>query len=402
MSDQIKNQLDQIAEVIDSKIEKANGQVLENAKGQIDSVLKGEVVALTEKHRELNERFDAVEMASKKAFDAKAPVSLKSALDQMINEGAIEELRKGNTSRSTFQVKAGDMTIANSFTGVVAAETVVPQIKFDPSRAVHIRSLIPLGSTDANVIRFPKETAYDDGAGVAAGGTAVGQSDFDIAATSVNVEKLGTFMRITEEMLNDTPQLTAYLSARVPNKVLSVEDNQILNGTGANNQLDGFFTAGNSAAFNATTAGFADAVEAANEYDVLIAAMNQLNLSNYSASTILLNPTDLHKIVLLKSTANEYLRQQIYSGLQPTIMGIPVTVNTAVTAGEFLVGDLGVASQLWVRENLAVEFSREDSTNFRDYFVTVRVQERLAHSVYQPNAVITGDFTTAKAALETP
>ena len=402
MSDQIKNQLDQIAEVIDAKIEKANGQVLENAKGQIDSVLKGEVVALTEKHRELNERFDAVEMASKKAFDAKAPVSLKSALDQMINEGAIEELRKGNTSRSTFQVKAGDMTIANSFTGVVAAETVVPQIKFDPSRAVHIRSLIPLGSTDANVIRFPKETAYDDGAGVAAGGTAVGQSDFDIAATSVNVEKLGTFMRITEEMLNDTPQLTAYLSARVPNKVLSVEDNQILNGTGASNQLDGFFTAGNSAAFNATTAGFADAVEAANEYDVLIAAMNQLNLSNYSASTILLNPTDLHKIVLLKSTANEYLRQQIYSGLQPTIMGIPVTVNTAVTAGEFLVGDLGVASQLWIRENLAVEFSREDSTNFRDYFVTVRVQERLAHSVYQPNAVITGDFTTAKAALETP
>ena len=402
MSDQIKNQLDQIAEVIDSKIEKANGQVLENAKGQIDSVLKGEVNSLTEKHRELYERLDAMEVASKKAASNSAPKSLKSALEGMINEGAIEQVRKGNSSRASFEVKAGDMTIANSYTGVVAAETVIPQFKFDPSRATHIRSLIPLGSTDAAVIRFPKETAYDDGAGVAAGGTAVGQSDFDITAVSVNVEKLGTFMRITEEMLNDTPQLTAYLSARVPGKVLSKEDQQILNGTGASNQLDGFFTAGNSAAFNATTAGFADAVEAANEYDVLIAAMNQLNLSNYAASTILLNPTDLHKIVLLKSTANEYLRQQIYQGLQPTIMGIPVTVNTAVTAGNFLVGDLGVASQLWIRDNLAVEFSREDSTNFRDYFVTVRVQERLAHSVYQPNAVITGDFSSAKAALETP
>jgi HK97 family phage major capsid protein len=402
MSDQIKNQLDQIAEVIDSKIEKANGQVLENAKGQIDSVLKGEVNSLTEKHRELYERLDAMEVASKKAASNAAPKSLKSALESMINEGVIEQLRKGNSSRTTFEVKAGDMTIANSYTGVVAAETVIPQFKFDPSRATHIRSLIPLGSTDAAVIRFPKETAYDDGAGVAAGGTAVGQSDFDITAVSVNVEKLGTFMRITEEMLNDTPQLTAYLSARVPGKVLSKEDQQILNGTGASNQLDGFFTAGNSAAFNATTAGFADAVEAANEYDVLVAAMNQLNLSNYSASTILLNPTDLHKIVLLKSTANEYLRQQIYQGLQPTIMGIPVTVNTAVTTGNFLVGDLGVASQLWIRDNLAVEFSREDSTNFRDYFVTVRVQERLAHSVYQPNAVITGDFSSAKAALETP
>lgn len=400
MSDQIKNQLDQIAEVIDAKIEKANGQVLENAKGQIDTVLKGEVNALTEKHRELYERLDAMEVASKKSASNAAPRSLKSALESMINEGAIEQVRKGNSSRSSFEIKAADMTIANSYTGVVAAETVVPQFKFDPSRSVHIRSLIPLGSTDGNVIRFPKESAYDDGAGVAAGGTAVGQSDFDITAVSVNVEKLGTFMRITEEMLNDTPQLTAYLSARVPGKVLSKEDQQILNGTGASNQLDGFFTAGNSAAFAAGA--FAGAVEAANEYDVLVAAMNQLNLNNYSASSILLNPTDLHKIVLLKSTANEYLRQQIYSGLQPTIMGIPVTINTAVTAGTFLVGDLGVASQLWIRENLAVEFSREDSTNFRDYFVTVRVQERLAHSVYQPNAVVTGTFSTAKAALETP
>ena len=402
MSDQIKNQLDQIAEVIDAKIEKANGQVLENAKGQIDTVLKGEVVNLTEKHRELNERLDSFEMAAKKAFEPKKAATLKSALESMINEGAIEQVRKGNSSRAAFEVKAGDMTIANAYTGVVAAETVVPQFKFDPSRSVHVRSFIPLGSTDAHVIRFPKESAYDDGAGVAAGGTAVGQSDFDITAVSVNVEKLGTFMRITEEMLNDTPQLSAYLAARVPGKVLSLEDNQILNGTGASNQLDGFFTAGNSAAFNATTAGFVDAVEAANEYDVLVAAMNQLNLSNYTASTILLNPTDLHKIILLKSTANEYLRQQIYQGLQPTIMGIPVTVNTAVTAGKFLVGDLGVASQLWVRENLAVEFSREDSTNFRDYFVTVRVQERVAHSVYQPNAVVTGTFSTAIADMEKP
>ena len=399
MSQEIKNQLDQIAEVIDAKIEKANGQVLENAKGQIDTVLKGEVVSLTEKHRELNERLDAMEVSTKKFAKSNEEASLKSALESMIQKGAINDVRAGNSSRASFEIKAGDMTIANAYTGVVAAETVVPQFKFDPSRSVHVRSFLPLGSTDAHVIRFPKESAYDDGAGVAAGGTAVGQSDFDITATSVNVEKLGTFMRITEEMLMDTPQLSAYLAARVPGKVLSAEDNQILNGTGANNQLDGFFTAGNSAAFAAGA--FAGAVEAANEYDVLVAGINQLNLNNYAPNRILLNPTDLHKIILLKSTANEYLRQQIFAGIQPTIMGIPVTVNTAVTAGKFLIGDLAQASQLWVRENLAVEFSREDSTNFRDYFVTVRVQERIAHSVYQPNAVVTGTFSTAKAALET-
>ena len=59
-------------------------------------------------------------------------------------------------------------------------------------------------------------------------------------------------------------------------------------------------------------------------------------------------------------------------------MGVPVTANTAVTAGKFLVGDLNQATQLWIRENLSVEFSREDSTNFRDGFVTVKVSENFA------------------------
>jgi HK97 family phage major capsid protein len=95
------------------------------------------------------------------------------------------------------------------------------------------------------------------------------------------------------------------------------------------------------------------------------------------------------------------LRNQIFSGLQPTINGIPVTVNTAVTAGKFLVGNLRQASQLWIRENLAVEFSREDSDNFQKNFVTVRAMERVALTNYLPNAIVQGTFSTAKTALET-
>jgi HK97 family phage major capsid protein len=260
--------------------------------------------------------------------------------------------------------------------------------------------LLPIGNTDSQTIRFPKESAYDDGAAATAQGSAVGQSDFDITATSVNVEKIGTFMRITEEMLNDTPGLSSYLSARVPGKVLSVEDTEILNGDGSSPNLDGLFTDGT--AFITSGGAFDDAVESANEFDVLIASLNQLALANYQADTILLNPTDFHKIVLLKSTANEYLKNQIIQGIQPAINGVPITLNTAVTAGKFLVGNLAQASQLWVRDGLGIEFSREDSTNFRDGFVTVRAQERVALTNYSPNAIVQGTFSTAKAALETP
>jgi len=405
MNEDIKKELDQIGDIVDSKIEKAFESAKDNAKGEIESSLKSEIDNLSAeflaKHEEATKRMDSFKVSQKKATASERPTSFKGSLIKSINDGAIESLLKGNSNAAKFEMKAGDMTMANAYTGVVAGETVIPDFKFDPSRSVHIRNLIPNGSTDAQTIRFPKESAYDDGAAATAQGSTLGQSDFDITATSVNVEKIGTFMRITEEMLADTPQLTSYLSARVPGKVLSIEDNEILNGDGSSPNLDGLFTDG--AAFDTTSGGaFYQSVESANEYDVLVAACNQLALSNYTASSILLNPTDMHKIALLKATTNEYLRNQIYSGLVPTIMGVPVTVNTAVTAGKFLVGDLNQATQLWIRDNVSVEFSREDSTNFRDGFVTVKVSERVALTNYQPNAIVQGTFSTAKTALETP
>ena len=403
MDDNLKKELDQIGNIVDERIEKAFNQAKDNAKGEMESSLKSEIDNLTtqyvEKSEALNKRMDEMEMAAKKTLSGATPQSFKSAIHTALKDGAIDAMLKGNANAARFEVKA-DMSLGADVTGVVAGQTIVDQIKYDPSRSTHIRSLLPLGSTDAQTIRFPKETAYSDGAAATAEAAAFGQSDFDLAASTVNVEKIGTYMRITGEMLDDIKQLTSYLSARVPEKVLSVEDNEILNGDGSSPNLDGLFTDG--AAFVVGAGGaFYQAIESANEFDVLTVALNQLALSNYQADTILLNPTDLHKMILLKSTANEYLRNQIFSGLQPTINGIPVTVNTAVTAGKFLVGNLRQASQLWIRENLAVEFSREDSDNFQKNFVTVRAMERVALTNYLPNAIVQGTFSTAKAALET-
>jgi hypothetical protein len=61
-----------------------------------------------------------------------------------------------------------------------------------------------------------------------------------------------------------------------------------------------------------------------------------------------------------------------------------------------------MGTQLWVRENISLEFFREDGTNVRDGFVTVRLVERIALTNYAPLAFVTGDFATDMAALETP
>ena len=405
MTEQEKTHLDQLGNLVDEKIEKASKASLENAKGEFETSLKSEISNLTnkynEKFEEAQKRMDAFEIESKKTMAGTTPKSFKASLEAALKDGAIDSLVKGNTNAAKFELKSSDMTMANTFTGVISGETVIPEIKFDPSRAVHIRSLIPNGTTDAQTIRFPKESAYTDNAAATAQGSALGQSDFDLTATSVNVEKIGTFMKITEEMLADTPQLSSYLSARVPSKVLAIEDNQIMSGDGSSPNMSGLFTDGT--AFTTSSGGlFYQSVESANEYDVLIAALNQLALLNYTADSILLNPTDFHKIVLLKSTANEYLKNQVIQGIQPAIMGVPVTINTAIPAGKFLVGQLSVATQLWIRDGLGIEFSREDSDNFQKSFVTVRALERAALTTYLPNAIVQGTFSSAKTALETP
>ena len=181
---------------------------------------------------------------------------------------------------------------------------------------------------------------------------------------------------------------------------MEVEDDQILGGNGVAPNLNGLYNSGTN--FDTSANGkFYHAVESANEFDVLVAAINQLQIANYRADYILLNPTDFHKILLLKDTTNNYLKDQVYQGLQPNFLGVPIAVNNEVNAGTFLVGNFGQGCQLWVRENVNVGFYREDGTNIRDGFVTVRVQERVALATYLPNAIIDGTFSTAKTALET-
>ena len=397
MNEELKSQLDGISKSIDAKIEKSNSDVVNNVVEKANEIAKSEVSGMATK---LNERLDAMEVANKKQFNSQKKVTFKSALKEALDNGAVEGLAKGNSRSASFELKA-DMTVAADFTGEVIPADRVPGYKFDPTRPVHVRQLLATGSTQSDVVRYVKESGYSNGAAATAEGATLGQSDFDMTAADANVRKIGTYFRISEEMLADTPQLTSYLSARAPEKLLEVEDAQILSGDGTGANLSGIIT--DAADFDTSASGaFYQSVESANEFDVIVAALNQLSLLNYSADCIMLNPTDFNKILLLKDSTNKYLKDQVYNGLQPSFSGVKVIQNTAIAAGTFLIGNFGIGTQLWVRQGVNVEFFREDGTNVRDGFVTVRVSERVALTNYLPNAFVNGTFSTAIAALETP
>lgn len=396
MTEEIKNQLNELNSAIDSRIAKAEGQAVASATGKADELLKSEIKNLETKFTEIHSRIDAAEVAAKKTASGANAQSFKQSLIDGITKGGLDGLVNGNSRSAKFEIKAGDMTVANSFTGEVIPAQYVPGIKYDPTRPVHVRQLLAQGSTSSEVVRYVRESAYENNAAATAQGSTFAESDFELTAYDANVQKIGTYFRISEEMLADTPQLTSYLAARAPEKLLTVEDTQLLYGNGTAPNISGISTSG-STAFSAGA--FAGAVTAPNQFDVLTVAINQLALSNYRPDYIMLNPTDFNKILLLKATTNEYLQEQAYMGLQPQFLGIPVVINTAITAGTYLVGNFAMGTQLWVRENLSLEFFREDGTNVRDGFVTVRLVERIALTNYAPLAIVKGVFADDIAAI---
>ena len=183
MEDNLKNQLDQFNEAIDSKIEKSNTQAIEAVVIKANEIVKSEVAELGNK---INVRLDAIEVSNKKAFSAKKRMTFKGALNEALENGAIEGLSKGNSRSASFEIKA-DMTTGADFTGEVIPANRVPGYKFDPTRPTHIRQLLAQGSTQSDVVRYVKESGYSNGAAATAEGATLTQSDFDMTASDANI-----------------------------------------------------------------------------------------------------------------------------------------------------------------------------------------------------------------------
>ena len=404
MDENIKKQLDDVCNIIDEKLEKSAKSIKDNVNSEVDTVIKGEVKNLVEKHSEIVERLDKIEVENKKDNFSDVYKTKSDVFGDAIEKSeSFQAMRSGNSNNASFDLKA-DVLISSDFAGASSARDAtgverVAGIKRDPSNVTNMMNIIPVASTTSNVIRYVKESAYTDNAANVAEGSAPSDSEFQLTATDAIVQKTSAVMTISQEMLDDTPGLQSYLSQRLPAKIMTVVDDQLLNGSGSSPNQLGLMNGGTTFAAGS----FANAIESAQELDVLVVSANQLALSNYAANGIILNPSDFHKLYLLKDSTNEYLRGNsvVTSEGFTRINGIPVYLNNKMAAGSFVVGDFTQGSQVFQRENLTVDFGYENNDNFDKYLVSVRGIIRMGHAIYLPLAFVKGSFSTAKTALET-
>jgi len=384
MVEEIKSAFEGIKSEVNGAIESAkadNASALESVKAELEatkasiSVVKDEIEKMEAKNNRIK-----MNQTEVKGFN----VSLAEAIEQ--NGDSIAKLGRGEQKRAGFimDTKAvGTMLESTNLTGDITRQ-YANQVYALPSRKVHLRSLLPIGTISQGLFTFPYESGGEGAPAAQTQGSSKAQVDFDITMKDAPAQYIAGYVRISRQMLDDIPAMTSFLQSRLLEQYLIAEDAQLLNGNGTAPNLTGL-------TINATAATGAATVDV----EQLVQAIAQLESTNYSATGILVNPLDWAAIMNTKNSGSAYslpAATVVTTDGSVSIAGIPLYKSTAIAVDKFLVGDWNMGAQIMQNQGISVQFSEYDADNFTKNLITVRVEARIAFPIYYAGAFVYGDF----------
>lgn len=384
----VNDLLDQRDQEIKAFAEKANKEIKEH--GTILTETKTILDGLVKDGLALQDRFQDIEQKLARRFAANDPSEQKSVGEQLSESDDYQALTTKGRGIARLNLKAvTNITSATTGTGGVGVgiqPTRVAGIITDPERQFTIRDLIMPGRTASNAVEFVQETGFQNMAAPQAGeGALKAQSDLSFGMVTTTVKTIAHWFKASKQVLSDIPLLQSYINGRAIYGLKYKEEEQILAGDGTGQNLLGLIP-------QATT--FNESLRKAGDtkIDTLRRAILQVRVAEYRASAIALNPVDWADIELTKDSTGSYIWVNVQEGGVQRLWKLPVVDSNAVPEGEFLVGAMNIAAQVFDREDAAVEVSTEDGDNFRTNMVTIRAEERLALAVYRPESFVHGEF----------
>jgi len=254
-----------------------------------------------------------------------------------------------------------------------------------PQRRMTIRALLAQGNTNSNSIEYDKEKVFTNSAAPVAEGAAKPQSELQFEDATAPVRTIAHWMRASVQILADAPGLRSIIDQRLRYGLAYAEEQQLLNGSGSGQNLEGLITA-------ATAYSAPGSLTAATPVDVVRLMILQVALAEYPANGIVMNPIDMAAIEMAKDTAGGYLIGDPQGTIQKRLWGLPVIETQAIAVDKALVGAFNLAAQIFDRQDATVEVSTEDQDNFVKNKVTIRAEERLALAIYREAALVYGDL----------
>lgn len=303
----------------------------------------------------------------------------------------------GSSSRYRIETSKKFRPQANTITGQTSSPSTNDEILVNQQRlagivpgafrALRVRDVLPSGPTTSNMIEFTRELAFTNNAAEAKEGAARAESALTFELASAPVVSIGHWIKVTKQVLADSPALAAYIDNRLRYGVELRVDNQLVAGDGLGQNMKGMTHSDNCDVFTPVTGTSLDNI---NRAKYLIAA------SDYQASAILMNPATWGALERTKdAVTGRYTIGDPMGQITPVLWGIPVVVTNAMTASKLLIGAMNIAFQVWEREGVAVEMTNSNDTDFTKGLITVRAEERMALAGYRPASVLYGDIAIA-------
>lgn len=279
-----------------------------------------------------------------------------------------------------------DLSSDNDSAGVLIVPQRKPGIVAPPERELRIRDLLNVAPTTSNAIEYVEETGFTNNAGAQESeGAAKKQSNITFDLKTTSVKTLAHWIPASRQVLADASQLQSYVNNRLIYGLKEVEEDQILYGDGLNGNLEGIMTNANIQDHGAR--GAED-----NFIDHIRKAITKVQLVNYPATGLVLNPLAWEKIELMKGDDGHYIWLSIGEGNQQRLFRVPVSVTNAIDENDFLTGAFGLAAQLWDREQANVRFSEHHADYFTHNMVAILAEERLALEISRPEGFVKGSF----------
>ncbi len=303
-------------------------------------------------------------------FESDVVGEIKSNFDN------IKNVTKGKSASLELKV-VGTMTSANNITPANAiVNTYQSGIAMIPGQMLNFSQLVPTVSSATGAYVVYRETVGEGAIATQIEGAVKSLIDFDTAPITYNATYLAGFAKYAKQMAQDLPFLTSWLPTALRREYFIAEN----------------------ARFHTALAAASTAVPAGtlgNEIERIIKVIALLEIKNFSANGVVINPADWAKIAITeKSTGAGYGLPGIVTitNGQLAVNGVNVYKANWIPANKYCVGDWSMAKKVVV-DGLKVEFFEQDGDNVQRNVITARIEERNVLAFDRPDAFYYGDFT---------
>lgn len=301
--------------------------------------------------------------------------------------GAVATLGQIASERSSFGLPA-----AKALLGTVTAVGTILETVSNPDLPTTLLELIPkevhqapTNTDSGNTFGYLYESGHADAAASVRAGNTKPQSTVTWSERTDRFRVFATLSEaLDESLLEDWPKILQLLSSRLGVYILDAIETAVLNGNAATaapvDDWDGL----------ANTSGVQTVAAAADLVQTITNARLALTTLGHTPTALALNPVDLSRLELMKTTAGEYLwpggRTQIADFLHvgAIVTSNKLTAATASVTGQAWLGDWTQAKIL-VRSDTVLKVIQPGDLAERNEF-KFRVEGRYGFAVQRPAA----------------